>query len=380
MKKTVEEVNRLAGEADQWKNFADFAKYEMAAGGPDPHMKLTAELCKIDGCNWEETAWRGLCYLGVYNVPTAEQIWNVWTFKKALKEGSKLFLPWFTEHWQGITMRRERKSARSPIKMSKYFETAAMWLNNLIAQKKSGNGWIAGNKNISATERYEIAWEDVMSSDSIYSMGRYIGFKYLEYGIQYLGFPIELNDIRAKGGWSPRACLAILWPEQAEVLLGNDSPEEIAIVDEYAKKTKERTLKEYGVNLSYYNLQVLLCDYKQCYVGKRQFPGRSQDSEIMYRKKIEPYWKGKTKIWEGRANIFPPKVLGELNNWWCVREELGKVLYDHGYMWTDLMYDYNLSKHRLSMPVKHGETANKISLKETKFGKFLKNAKNNKAS
>lgn len=372
MKKTVEEVNRLAAEADQWKNFADFAKYEMAVGGPDPHMKLTAELCKIDGCNWEETAWRGLCYLGVYNVPTAEQIWNVWPFKKAVKEGDKLFLPWFTEHWPGITMRRERKSARSPIKMSKYFETAASWLYNIYRQRKSGNGWIAGHKNKTALERYEMAWEDVMSSQSIYSMGRYIGFKYLEYGIQYLGFPIALNDIRAKDGWSPRACLAILWPEQAEALLGGDSPKEIAIVDEYAKKTKERTLKEYGVELSYYNLQVLLCDYKQCYVGKRQYPGRSQDSEIMYHKKIEPYWKSKTKIWQGRANIFPHEVLGEINNWDYVREELGKVLYNHGYMWNDLIYDYNLSKARLTSPIKHGEVASRISLQETKFGKFLK--------
>jgi len=360
MDKSIDNVRKLAIEADQWQNFANFCKMEMAVGGPDPHMKLTAAMCDLDSCKWAEKAWRGLCYLGVYNVPTAEQIWNIWPFDRAISE-KELFLPWFTEHWEGITMRRERKSARSPIKMAKYFETAATWLQGTVEKKDAGRGWISGVGDISALKRYELAWDDVQSS--IYSMGRYIAFKYLEYGMQYLEFPIELRDIRAKGGWSPRTCLAILWPDQAETLLGGDSPGEIAVVDEYAAKTKDRTLSDYNLDLSYYNMQVLLCDYKQCYVGKRQFPGRSQDSEIAYHKKIAPYWGDKTRMWEARSKIFPRQVLGEINGWDAVREELGKVLYDYGYMWSDLIYDYQLSKDRLAMPVKHGELVGPIGIR-----------------
>jgi hypothetical protein len=360
MKKTPENVQKIALEVDHWQNFADFCRLEMAIGGPGPHMKLTAKMCELDGCDWEETAWRGLCYLGVYNVPTAEQIWNIWPFQKAVLEREQ-FLPWFTEHWAGITMRRERKSARSPIKMAQYFETAAIWLSVLSDKRNYGAGWISG-EGASSRQRYELAWND--TQESIYSMGRYIGFKYLEYGIQYLDFPIELFDIRAKGGWSPRVMLAILWPEQIQMLLGGDSPEEIAIVDEYAAKTKVQIKENYGIDLSYYNLQVLLCDYKQCYVGKRQFPGRSQDSEIAYRKKIESYWGGNTRMWEARAKAFPKQVLGELNGWDCVREDLGKVLYDYGYMWSDLIYDYNLSKNRLAIPVKHGETIGPVGIRK----------------
>lgn len=371
MKKTKENVAKIAKEVDHWQNFADFCRLEMAIGGPDPHMKLTAEMCRIDKCDWDESAWRGLCYLGVYNVPTAEKIWMNWPFARASRE-PQLFLPWFTEHWQGITMRRERKSARSPIKMAKYFETASQWLSAAIAKKKLGQGWISGSDHPNALGRYELAWEDMQTS--IYSMGRYIGFKYLEYGIQYLQFPIELNDIRAKGGWSPRAMLAILWPDEAEMLLGGESPEEISVAEECAKKTKEIVLRDYGVELSFYNLQVLLCDYKQCYVGKRQFPGRSQDSEIMYHKKIAPYWGEKTNMWQARSNIFPEKVLGEKNGWDFVREELGKVLYNYGYMWSDLTYDYNLSKDCLARPVEHGGSLSQRNKDrwQTSWGKFFK--------
>jgi hypothetical protein len=371
MDKSVESVRKIAAEADQWKNFADFCRLEMAVGGPDPHMKLTAAMCNLDSCPWSEKAWRGLCYLGVYNVPTAEQIWNAWHFERSIIEREE-FLPWFTKHWQGIALRRERKSARSPIKMAKYFETASAWLSEALLDKKEGIGWIGGMKDLSPFDRYEFAWENVQQ---IYSMGRYIAFKYLQYGMQYLDFPINLQDIRAKGGWSPRAMLAILWPDQAVPILGGDSPEEIAVVDTYAAKTKAYLLEGYGVDLSWYNLQVLLCDYKQCYVGKRQFPGRSQDSEIAYAKKIEDYWGGDTIMWEARSMIFPHQALGEMNGWYSVREELGKVLYDHGYMWSDLIYDYNLSKTRLATPVKHGEKPGKSQKTlawESGFGRFFK--------
>ncbi len=365
MDKSVANVQKISAEVDHWKYFAEFCTLEMAVGGPDPHMKLTAKMCDLDGCDWNERAWRGLCYLGVYNVPTAEQIWKAWPFDRAISEASE-FLLWFTEHWSGITMRRERKSARSPIKMAKYFETASVWLKNLASDRQRGTGWISGKGSETSTGRYELAWEDVQQ---IYSMGRYIAFKYLEYGIQYLDFPIELTDIRAKGGWSPRACLAILWPEQAVPLLGGDSPEEIAIAEKYATETKNRLKNNYNVDLSYYNLQVLLCDYKQCYVGQRQFPGRSQDSEIVYHQKISHYWGTKTKMWEARSKQFPHQVLGELNGWNCVREELGKVLYNYGYMWSDLVYDYNLSKNDLAHPVKWGQKP--IDKWATGFGKFF---------
>ena len=61
MDKSLENVPKIAAEADHWQNFADFCQLEMAIGGPDPHMKLTAQMCDLDGCSWDERAWRGLC-------------------------------------------------------------------------------------------------------------------------------------------------------------------------------------------------------------------------------------------------------------------------------------------------------------------------------
>ncbi len=337
-----EALLKAAGEVDHWKFFSEFCHYEMLAGGPDPHMKVTIRMSEDDGCDWSETAWRGLCYLGVYNVPCAAAIWGEYPWERARK--AKGFTKWLEKNWKGIVLRRERKCVRSAARLGEYLSSAAAWLR----RREGERGWAEEDGPRAA---YAAGWEDVQT---IKYMGRYVAIKFLEYSRRCLGTRAVAHDIRPKGGWSPREALVLLYPEDADRLLGDDSEGNCQKANALAQNARLELL-EYDIDLDWYNLQVLLCDYKQCYVGRRQFPGRSQDSEMEYDRKIRDYWAWKggcTPMYSAREAIFPKWALGEKNGWDSVRKELGDCLAVYGYTWSDSLYDYHASSRNLACPVR----------------------------
>jgi hypothetical protein len=318
------EVIRQAADPKQWDFFAEFIKWEKAVGGPDPHMKLVGAM--NEDRPWIERAWAGGCYVGVYNAPTAEVLWTQWPIERVLAESGDLE-PWIDQHWKGLAFRRERRAARSAKKLSAFMVSYANW----ITTAREMPWW---------TEDYDAAWK---AGDDVYSVGRYIKLKMLEYLRRYCEAPFQLEDLRAKGGWSPRTALCLLYSDHAPALLGDDSKENVVVAERLTEKTAYRLIEEYGLYLDSYELQVLLCDYKQSYSGRRQFPGRSQDSELAYYRKISPYWNHETKMFETRARIFPHVALGEIQGWSGVREELGGFLRMNRLTWSDFLYDYTLT-------------------------------------
>jgi len=328
--RNLETVDKLTTE-QHWQNYVDFCHYDMLAGGPDSHMTLAGHLSK--GLPLMERLWHAGVYAGVYNVPTAELIWTGFTHTEMLKISNKDLTDFLTKNWQGIATRTERKCVRVPANMAYYFKNFAEWIQTL---PKS----IYYDKNAGTTEsRYEELWEH--SQKSVKFLGRYSGFKLLEFMTRYCDIPIRLPDIRPRGGWSPRTMLSILYPNEKEILLGPDTDASLARINKIANHAL-RTVSEAVDGMDMYKLEVFLCDYKQCYFGRRQYPGRSQDSEIAYLKKLEGYWKDdfNFQMLKGRAEIFPHWALGEKSGWDVVRKELGTVLYDYGYMWSDSLYDY----------------------------------------
>jgi hypothetical protein len=336
-------MNKTETEVDHWSNLAEFCKWEMWSGGPDPQISLTGRMGELDGVDWPEKVWRGLCYVGAYVVPTASMVWKEWPWERVNKEGLVNFEQWAMDNWKGIALRKERKCVRSPVKFYKFFNSAAKWLYNKINKDR---GWIDSKKV--GKERYDAAWEDVTS---IYTMGRYVAIKFLEYGNRYLDFRTEIYDVRTKGGWSPRTALSLLWPEYKDHLLGDDSTENLKVSDRCAKKTKEKLEIEYGTKVSFFQLQVCLCEYKQTFIKKHHYPGRSHDTEMNYERKIRDHFGLNVPFYNARKSLFPNVCLGELSGWDYVRDELGKCLVDHGYTWTDSKYNYVKSKEDLKNPV-----------------------------
>lgn len=138
------------------------------------------------------------------------------------------------------------------------------------------------------------------------------------------------------------------------MLLGGDSPSEVAQAEALAALCRAQLLERHGVHAEFYTLQVLLCEYKQ-YVRGKQFPGKSVDSELRYWDAAYEHWgrelAERTIMFDVRKALFPEWALGEANGWRADRKELGHTLPRHGYTWSDAIYDYHASKTDLGHPI-----------------------------
>lgn len=330
-----------------WRFFAEFCRWDMAAGGPDPHMKVAGRIC--EGTSLEDRMWMAGCYMGTYVVPSAEIIWREWKPAEVLRHPDA-FGEWIMGNWPGIVLRRERRAVRTPSKLARYFYSYADWLLSTLEDGTSG--WLATDVD-DPYIAYEVAWKDIQR---VWGLGRYIALKGLEFMSRYCDSPsIQIPDIRASGGWSPRKALATLWPEHALSLNGGNGPEDVALAEDLALQTQRIMHKEWKLDLSMYEVQTLLCDWKQCYFGHRQYPGRSQDSELAHCEKVFSFFGtgtgSQSAIWKAREELFDPLVLGEKQGWGGVREELGGCQALYGFTWSDFLYDYSLTEGDMFFPV-----------------------------
>lgn len=318
-------VKRLENQHWQW--FSEFCKYERLTGGPDPHMRAVIELSR--DLPLPEQVWRVACYVGVYNVPSAEAIWSHWTGPQYL-ENTELFHAWLETHWKGLKLRRERRTVKSPIKLSTYFE----------GYEKTVLALTNGLK----TAPFEQVWDFAMALPHV---GRYAATKLTECWYRLGLVQASVEDIRAHGGWSPRETLALLFPEA-----GHDPKRDAqdAMAEGLARYVHGRLREKYNIALTFFELEVLLCEYKASYSTKRQYPGRSLDSELSYERAIAPYWKRSTSTdhMRIRPKLSPKWALGEVQGWEPDErlKNLGKVVSEYGYTWTDSLYDYQQTRDR----------------------------------
>ena len=176
-------------------------------------------------------------------------------------------------------------------------------------------------------------------------MGRYIAIRWLEAVRLLLEMPgLAMPDLRPEGGSHPRKALALIYPGEAEALLGGDTPAELAVAHRAAARCREELAARYGVRTNCYELQSLLCEYKQSALARKQFPGKSIDTEVDYFDRIYRHWgpgaAEESEFWSVRERCFPRWALGEYGGWRGVRKALGGVLVDHGFTWSDAVYSW----------------------------------------
>lgn len=312
--------------------FPEFIRHELSVGGPDPHMKIVKWIC--DHSDWSplEKAWFVGCYVGPYNVPAAEVIFYRFDDPTDLYDIEE----WLKLWWSKLPVRRERRPVRAPHKMAKHLRSYCAWLNN---------GALESLENARSFE------ESFSIVSQVYGNGRYATMKLYQALSMVVGVPkFPFVDIVPKGAWSPRLTLSWLYPEEAEALNGSDAARNLEIANVKARTTKEWLRYEQGIYLDWFNLEVMLCDYKQAYDGK-QYPGRAHDSELEHGIKVsEGFSTPSLKLWQAREELFPYETLGELSGWTSRRKELGEVMTKHKYVWSDLAYDYNKTTD-LAFPV-----------------------------
>lgn len=319
---------------EQWKFFAEFCSLERRAGGPDPHLTLSVEMSRRESL--EERFWRAGCYIAVYNAPFGEAIWRDWSWERVNNKRAEAALrAWLDDNFKKLITRRERRCVRRPEWMHEYllsyYEFAARLPELLHVHRDK-----------SPVELYEVLWEE---ANSVKRLGRYVALKLLEFLRVGCGVAAELPDLRAKGGWSPRQQLGYLFPNHAVVASrDDDSDETCALADRLAEEAQRRLAGDFGVEVDKFQLQVLLCDFKQSWKGRRQYPGRSIDSELEYARKAHELWGLPSDIWRARRHLFPAEQLGEVQGWEGPRADCAEVLAEHHYTWSDQLYDFRATR------------------------------------
>lgn len=312
--------------------FAEFCAKIQRVGGATPHLSMVVNACP--GVGRLESLWRGGCYAAVYNFAGAELLWQSWRFYQVVDRPGE-FHGWVERNWQYIPLRKERKAVNNVMRFTESVISMAEWV---IAQEGA----------ILPTSYSEL-WEDFLQ---VKYMGRYIAIRYLEFlrrTVPYLN-EIAMPDIRPADAIYPRQSLALMYPDYREELYGNNSRNNIETTNTVATHLKEY-VTEAGVEIDYYTLQSLLCEYKQSVKGRRQYPGRSVDSELKFKTKVSEFGEYNSQFYDIRRAIFPIESLGEIQGWNDARNDLGKVLTDYGYTWSDMDYDYMASKSDLANPV-----------------------------
>jgi hypothetical protein len=203
-----------------------------------------------------------------------------------------------------------------------------------------------------ATTDYEDAWESVQG---ITHIGRYMGIKLLEFFRLASLMSPAIPDIRPAGAWSPRRGLTYLYPtETPRLTTGGDGPDTLAFVNDTVDDLDDYLQHTYGVVLTKFELEVFLCEYRQVFERRKQYPGKPLDSELAFATALREHWGDDylQAVLDVRRRLFQPWALGEHGNRWTgVRKELGGVLAAHGYMWSDSLYDYTATRD-LSRPVR----------------------------
>jgi hypothetical protein len=338
-------VNKV--DKNHWDKFAEFCKYEKLSGGPDPQIKMVGEMSK--DTSWEERVWRAGCYISVYNVPFAEAIWEHWSFRDMNDNHPQLY-GWLVDNWSKIVTRIERKTVRRPEWMYEYFVSYYTFVKEDLMDT------IRRTREMSPEDRYLYFWD--ITNANIRRYGRYVALKLLESYKQFCNIDLEAPDIRPKDGWSPRETLAVLFPQHAVSLNSYESRFD-PFVNETALRVQQKLDFDYGVKVDLFQLQVMLCEYRESYESKKQYPGRSLDSELGYWHKRETLWgeqEYSMNMVEARQRIFPQQHLGEVYGWMGTRKDCGHTLADFGYTWSDMLYSYNATQLRnigsLQYPVK----------------------------
>lgn len=308
---------RLLGKGTHWDWFRRYARGEMNAGGPDCQFPLMIELARRHFHEHKhlgrpDAAWVWLagCYCSNHCVPSAFEIWRRFPADQVAEDPSRL-LRFIEKYTKALPMRTEMRSHRDPMKRVRCLQDFAKYTLSSRWSRRQGM-------------TYDELFED--SQEQVKYFGRYMAIKFLELLRRTVRPDVVSYDIRAKHAWSPRVTLALLFPKHHDLLLdrSDNRPETIELVERLATKVK-RYLNEQMLGASYFDTQVLLCNYKQAVYG-RSYPGHGHDEDLIHTDQFETEFQG-APIWRARVRIFPREYLGEhsVNEWRTMRKDLEEL-------------------------------------------------------
>lgn len=298
---------------EHWPLWRRFIRAEKDVGGPDCQFTLMLDHARhhpprrARGVDEDvDTVWLLGCYGAHHVAPSAYAVWERFGPTQALRHPDKL-RSWLKRHWDALPVRREMRSHRM---LEKRTQCLLDFAKYALSER-----WQKGD--------FDFLWDDTQKNVKYY--GRYMSIKFLELLRRTVRPDVKSYDIRAQYAWSPRECMALLYPEHRSWLADRHRNDTKTVVRVEALATKiKRDLAEHGIKVSYFQLQGLLCNYKEMLYG-RFYPGAGHDEELFY---LAQFGKDfDTAPWyETRARIFDHEYLGELARpkWNGIRPEVGE--------------------------------------------------------
>lgn len=323
------------------EKFIEFVEYKQMVGEPSPHMTLAGWLTEnheAGDLGPGERVWRAGLYGAPYSVLTSEALWLHWPWGDAFDAPAEDITKWIADHWDGFHVRTERRMVRTPKRMAECILSYRAWAMSGEPQRLR-----IAQSTMSDKEAYDAWYDSIIKNVKFF--GRYITIRVVEFLRRYAGAKAELYDIRSIGGESPVRCLSLLYPEHSEGLLVRKSG---TLAESLATDLLERvqeTLPEVG----HYVLAAMLCEYREAYEDRHQYPARTIDQELQYLMGPKgDYWYPihETRLWEARLATIPHEALGEVNGWNGIRHDLSRWLRDRGENWSDTNYRYPSMEER----------------------------------
>lgn len=285
-----------------WREFQAFADAEIASGGPDPQVCLTARA--TEPYEDREAARMAGLFVSAYTCGGGTALWMT----DHRGEDLQSFL---VEHTEGIPTRRERRVIWSTNKRKMTLNIES-WID--FAEK------LPQHRSLSYPELYDTIHKEVLY------FGRYATMKVIEVLYDRHLIDNTQSDIRPRGAKFPRRTLGLLFPEHAHRLTSSYNDEDtIQLVNRCAAAVKDRS----GIE-TWFDLETLLCNYRQSLNGK--YPGRSHDRELAHWLRAEEYWGDSLLNWfpfyRLRKQMFQSEYLGELGDppWYAARDDLEDAL------------------------------------------------------
>jgi hypothetical protein len=287
------------------KLFTEFCKIEMEAGGPDPQVLLTARAIQQHPRSSPELA--GM-FVNPYSCAGAAILWRL----SERKPDPMTWEPWLRQNGKVIPIRKERRPVkgawgRFSICAASYKEWARTELPH-VENLPYGEVYASVNKHV----KY---------------MGRYATMKLLE--VLYQAGMIEFGQdtMAPRDGKFPRRTMALMMPEHADLLAGK---REEAEVDALCLRIKDRTSERIGQEISWFQIETMLCIYRQSLKGK--YPSGRHDSELGHwmsvqnalPREVAEELTAQFPFSRLRGEIYPHHLLGEYNSppWFGIRPEL----------------------------------------------------------
>lgn len=338
--------------AELFPLFFEFCRQAKAVGGISPHLQMVG--ASVAALPLDQQLWRGGCYAATYNFAGAELLWRNWQ-PEAVRRQPQRFAEWVARHWRHIPLRKERKAVNAPTRFAENVMSFAEWLPWWETYPFVAGDWRGDNR-----ARYQAAWDTFCN---VKFMGRYIAIRFVEFMRRHIGGldALVMPDIRPADAVYPRQTLALFFPFDAKALNGNNGATNLAVTNRRAAELRRRA-QQAGVDLSYYELQVMLCEFKQSAKSRRQYAGRPLDTELPYFDRAyapdSPFaaQAADSEFYQLRRQLFPAECLGELHGWRTARKDLDPLLADHGIVWSDLLFDYRASQNNLTAPVRRAPT------------------------